>query len=229
MTILISYDGSDNAESAISAAARLVARENASAVVLAVWEPLVVQALRAEKFGAPLLAVPNDAAGEDELSARAARQLAEHGVSVAAEAGFDARARWVADGRSIATTIIEEADELDAGPDRDGVPRTDRDLGVPRQRLEPRAPARPPPRSGGPRRIRGPVRRRRHRGRGLHAGRRLSGSDRRSSSTPCTWATGVEILATGWVSGELLGEPSPELRAKMAGSGVSLFTPYKSM
>ncbi len=114
MTILISYDGSDNAESAISAAARLVARENASAVVLAVWEPLVVQALRAEKFGAPLLAVPNDAAGEDELSARAARQLAEHGVSVAAEAGFDARARWVADGRSIATTIIEEADELDA-------------------------------------------------------------------------------------------------------------------
>ncbi len=40
---------------------------------------------------------------------------------------------------------------------------------------------------------------------------------------------GVAILATGWVSGELLGEPSPELRAKMAGSGVRLFTPYQSM
>jgi len=37
---------------------------------------------------------------------------------------------------------------------------------------------------------------------------------------------GQAIFATGWVSGELLGEPSPELRAKMAGSGgPSLHTP----
>src|SRR5215216_7054413 len=32
------------------------------------------------------------------------------------------------------------------------------------------------------------------------------------------------ILATGSVSGELLGEPSAELRAKLAGSPVRLFT-----
>jgi quinol monooxygenase YgiN len=38
------------------------------------------------------------------------------------------------------------------------------------------------------------------------------------------------ILATGSVSGELLGEPSAELRAKLAGSEVPvLFTPYQSM
>jgi quinol monooxygenase YgiN len=37
------------------------------------------------------------------------------------------------------------------------------------------------------------------------------------------------ILATGYVSGELLGEPSAELRANMAGSEVRLFTPYQSM
>jgi quinol monooxygenase YgiN len=37
------------------------------------------------------------------------------------------------------------------------------------------------------------------------------------------------ILATGSVSGELLGEPSAELRAKMADSEVRLFTPYQSM
>ena len=37
------------------------------------------------------------------------------------------------------------------------------------------------------------------------------------------------ILATGFVSGELLGEPSAELRAKMADSVVGLFTPYHSM
>jgi quinol monooxygenase YgiN len=40
---------------------------------------------------------------------------------------------------------------------------------------------------------------------------------------------GEAIFATGWVSGELLGEPSAELRAKMADSGVRLFTPYQSM
>jgi hypothetical protein len=40
---------------------------------------------------------------------------------------------------------------------------------------------------------------------------------------------GAAILATGWVSGELLGAPSAELRAKMAGSGVRLFMPYQSM
>jgi quinol monooxygenase YgiN len=38
------------------------------------------------------------------------------------------------------------------------------------------------------------------------------------------------ILATGSVSGELLGEPSTELRAKLAGSKEPrLFTPYLSM
>ena len=36
------------------------------------------------------------------------------------------------------------------------------------------------------------------------------------------------ILATGLVSGELLGEPSAELRATMADSPVRLFTPYES-
>jgi quinol monooxygenase YgiN len=40
---------------------------------------------------------------------------------------------------------------------------------------------------------------------------------------------GAAIFATGWVSGELLGEPSAELKAMMAGSGVRLFTPYQSM
>jgi hypothetical protein len=37
------------------------------------------------------------------------------------------------------------------------------------------------------------------------------------------------ILATSFVSGELLGEPSAELRANLADSPVRLFTPYLSM
>ncbi len=37
------------------------------------------------------------------------------------------------------------------------------------------------------------------------------------------------VLATGSVSGELLGEPSAELEANLAESGVRLFTPFLSM
>jgi quinol monooxygenase YgiN len=37
------------------------------------------------------------------------------------------------------------------------------------------------------------------------------------------------IMATGSVSGVLLGEPSAELRANLAGSGVGVFTPLLSM
>jgi len=37
------------------------------------------------------------------------------------------------------------------------------------------------------------------------------------------------IIATGSVSGELLGEPSAELRAMLAGSEVGLFTFHRSM
>jgi quinol monooxygenase YgiN len=37
------------------------------------------------------------------------------------------------------------------------------------------------------------------------------------------------IIATGSVSGELLGDPNNELRARLADSPVRLFTPYLSM
>jgi nucleotide-binding universal stress UspA family protein len=112
--ILFAYDGSAHADAAITEASRLVGHGDASAVVLAVWEPLLVQALRSERFGSMTLAVPADVGEDDGRSAEAARRLAEHGARVAREAGFDARARWVADSRTIATGVIESADELDA-------------------------------------------------------------------------------------------------------------------
>jgi quinol monooxygenase YgiN len=40
---------------------------------------------------------------------------------------------------------------------------------------------------------------------------------------------GEAIFATGSVSGELLGKPSAELRAKLADGPVRLFTPFLSM
>jgi quinol monooxygenase YgiN len=41
--------------------------------------------------------------------------------------------------------------------------------------------------------------------------------------------TGEAVLATASVSGEILGEPSAELRAKLADAPVRLFTPFLSM
>jgi hypothetical protein len=37
------------------------------------------------------------------------------------------------------------------------------------------------------------------------------------------------ILATGWVSSEMLGEPSAEVRATIADGEVRLFTPFLSL
>jgi quinol monooxygenase YgiN len=37
------------------------------------------------------------------------------------------------------------------------------------------------------------------------------------------------VLATGTVEGELLGDPSPELRAMLTGPEPELFTPWKSL
>ena len=47
MTVLFAYDGSEGGDAAIAAAGELLNHDRADAVVLTVWEPLVVEALRA--------------------------------------------------------------------------------------------------------------------------------------------------------------------------------------
>jgi nucleotide-binding universal stress UspA family protein len=103
MKILFAYDGSTEADAAIVRAAALFGHHDAEAVVLSVWEPLTVQALRAERFGSPSLAVPFDAADADERTSHQPQRLAEHGARLAGEAGIDARAVSVADNRIAAS------------------------------------------------------------------------------------------------------------------------------
>jgi nucleotide-binding universal stress UspA family protein len=114
MKILFAYDGSDGADAAIAKAAELLGHTNDEAVVLSVWEPLTVAAIKAARFGGDEIAVPLDAASEDERSEKQAHELAEHGVEVARSHGFDARPVAVADDRAIADTIVHQAKELDA-------------------------------------------------------------------------------------------------------------------
>jgi len=112
MTILFAYDGSEGADLALRTAATIVEPHGSGAVVLAVWEPLVVEALRTPAFAA--LQVPTNVAEIDDRSEEFAQRLAEHGTQLARELGFEARPLWVADEKNIAEAIIARADEVDA-------------------------------------------------------------------------------------------------------------------
>ena len=114
MTILFAYDGSEGADAAIAASAKLFGGEESNAVVLTVWEPLIVEALRAMRFGGSVPPIPANVAEVDDSAEAQAKRLAEHGARLAGEAGFEARAIWVADDRRIADAIVEGAKELDA-------------------------------------------------------------------------------------------------------------------
>jgi nucleotide-binding universal stress UspA family protein len=107
--VLFCYDGSDGSKTALAAAVELI--KPADAVVLVVWTPAAVQLARAGSF---LVAVPNE--GEiDEQEAGIARQLAEEGAAGARRHGYNASARIAQANESVAKTIAEVAQEIDAG------------------------------------------------------------------------------------------------------------------
>ena len=107
--VLFCYDGSDGSKMALTAAAELI--KPADAVVLVVWTPAVVQLARSGSF---VVAVPNE--GEiDEQEAAAALQLAEEGAAGARQRGYNASARIAQATESVARTIDEIAQEIDAG------------------------------------------------------------------------------------------------------------------
>lgn len=112
MTIVFAYDGSESADGAIAVAGTLFFGRREPAVIVTVWEPLIVEGLRASRFG--WAAIPSDVREVDEQTATQAKTVAEHGASLASQAGFAARALWIADQRRIADTIVGTADELDA-------------------------------------------------------------------------------------------------------------------
>jgi nucleotide-binding universal stress UspA family protein len=107
--VLFCYDGSDGSKTALTAAVELI--KPADAVVLVVWMPTVLQLARSGSF---LVAVPNE--GEiDEQEAATARQLADEGAAGARRRGYNASARVAQANESVAKTIDEIAQEIDAG------------------------------------------------------------------------------------------------------------------
>ena len=115
MTVLFAYDGSAGAEHAISEASRLLGARVGDAIVLSVWEPVVVESMRIAALGAghePI--VPSDAAAVDRSSEQHARTLSEQGAALARDAGFQARAVAVGDAHDVAGAILAAATQAGA-------------------------------------------------------------------------------------------------------------------
>ena len=108
--IVIAYDGSDDAKSAIEHAASLMAGE--PAVVVTVWEPYTNMLTRYPAPGA-LLAAEN-VEDIDDAGRAAADERAEEGAAVARAHGLTASSRAVAREDSIAETLLAEADRTHA-------------------------------------------------------------------------------------------------------------------
>jgi nucleotide-binding universal stress UspA family protein len=107
--VLLCYDGSEGSKRALDAVAELI--KPADAVVLVVWTTAAVQLARAGSF---LVAIPNE--GEiDEKEATSAQQIAEEGAADARRRGYNASARTEQADGSVAQTIDEVAQAIDAG------------------------------------------------------------------------------------------------------------------
>lgn len=108
--ILIGYDGSPDAQAAIERAGKLFAGQPAT--VLSVWEPFV-DVMARTGVGLAFTALGN-IEEIDNASEKAAGERAQEGAERACKAGLDAKARTGARGVTIAESILDAADEVDA-------------------------------------------------------------------------------------------------------------------
>lgn len=108
MTILVAFDGSDDARAAIEFLGRLA--KGRSVVVLTVWERLSSAAMRT---AVGMMPIP-DTTAEDEAVREAMRELAEQGAEFARQMGLDATARYDDESVAVWSTVVDVAEELDA-------------------------------------------------------------------------------------------------------------------
>lgn len=112
MTVLIAYDGSDDARAAIEYAARHIRPE--PAVVMTVWEPLLTQISFAPLSAATPVATGPES-GDKFEEERQAERLARQGADLAVAGGLtDVTTRAERGGGPVWAAIVDVADELDA-------------------------------------------------------------------------------------------------------------------
>jgi nucleotide-binding universal stress UspA family protein len=109
--VLLAYDGSESAATAIAVAGGLLA--NRQAVVCHAWSGLSRAVLRFEKDELP--GVLHDAAEQLDAEDRAAaEQTAADGARLGGDAGFEARSLARREKRKTWRTLLETADDVDA-------------------------------------------------------------------------------------------------------------------
>jgi nucleotide-binding universal stress UspA family protein len=108
--ILIAYDGSPDAQTAIEQAGALMS--GTPATILTVWEPFNDVVARVGGSGLPLAPLNFD--DVDQAHVEQAQRRAADGVDRARRAGLDAQPRVRRADRSIATAILAEAAESGA-------------------------------------------------------------------------------------------------------------------
>jgi nucleotide-binding universal stress UspA family protein len=117
--VVLAYDGQASTEVAITEAAEVLAERRA--VVVVIWkqgiglESVLVPAMSGGDLPPAELDVRTASEFDEAMSGRA-RQLAEHGATIAREAGFDAEGLTVADSVdvTVAETLLDVARSHDA-------------------------------------------------------------------------------------------------------------------
>ena len=112
--ILMSYDGSADAQAAIERAAKLM--PGAEATVLTVWEPYLDTLVRSGSmgFGLGMSGSYGDSEVVDAASGERALATATEGAQRATAAGLVAHPRALSHHGGVATTILAEAATMDA-------------------------------------------------------------------------------------------------------------------
>ena len=110
-TMLIAYDGSERAARAMEYAAQLLRPGNVE--ILTAWEPVARQAARAVSRTGLHQATIAPERVEDDPAYEEAMRICRQGVDVAAELGLSGRAHLVESATTIASAIVDAAQELD--------------------------------------------------------------------------------------------------------------------
>jgi len=109
--ILLCYEGSAHAQAAIDRAAQLF--PNAPVTVLCVWEPFI-ELMAASGFGAGYIPPRGEIDEIDVAMREQATETARDGAERARRAGMTSEPRVEVRGMSLAETILETADVVDA-------------------------------------------------------------------------------------------------------------------
>lgn len=110
-TMLIAYDGSERAGRAMECAARLLRPANVE--ILTAWEPVARQAARAVSRTGLHQSTISPERVEDDPAYEEALRICRQGVKVAEELGLVGRAHLVESATTIASAIVDAAQELD--------------------------------------------------------------------------------------------------------------------